>query len=237
MPSLSMFKSRLLEYARPAVRFFRPAPPSHYQPLSRRWAHERGTHVTRHFIDRFMARNRQDITGVVLEIKNRRYTDSLGHGITQADVLDVDASNRDANIITDLAQADCVRSELYDCFMLNETLQFVFDLNAGVGHAHRVLKPGGVLLVSVPCIGAFDKDLFHTDHWRFTKAGCTRLFGNIFGPENVQVEPYGNFGTCMAGLSGVAVEEIPAEILAEHDEHFSVGICIRAQKASVLPQS
>ncbi len=28
----------------------------------------------------------------------------------------------------------------------------IYDLHATVGHVHRILRPGGVLLVTVPCV-------------------------------------------------------------------------------------
>ncbi|MCG8649708.1 MAG: class I SAM-dependent methyltransferase [Pirellulales bacterium] len=232
MSAISKIKAKILVLARPAVRFFRPPPPSHLKPVSRRWGFERGTAISRYMIDRFIEANRADITGVVLEIKNRRYTDGFGHGVTEADVLDVDSSNSDANVITDLATADVVESNRYDCFILTETLQFVYDLPSAIAHAHRILKPGGVLLVSVPNTGPADDELFHTDYWRLTGLACERLFGDVFGKDQVQVELYGNFATCVAGLSGLAAEELDQETLDSVDPKYTQGVFVRAQKHS-----
>ena len=108
----------------------------------------------------------------------------------------------------------------------------MYDLKNAIKHAHRILKPGGVLLVTVPNTGPSDGELSHTDYWRFTALGCKRLFGDVFGAKQVQVEPYGNFVTCMAGLSGIAAEEIQPEELATFDEKYTQGVCVRAQKCS-----
>ena len=230
MSFLSKVKSQILIVARPLVRWLRPAPLNQLRPMSRRWGHERGTSIGRWYIDRFMERNRKDITGVVLEIKNKRYCDSMGCDVTVADVLDVDKNNKNANIFTDLAQADCVPSEKYDCFILTETLQFVFDLNSAIQHAWRILKPNGVLLVSVPAISPQDKELAEVDCWRFTHRGCKLLFGKVFGEENTHVEPYGNFASSVAGLSGIVVEDIPIEELQTYDSMFTHGVLVRAIK-------
>ena len=230
MNTTAAIKGKILVLSRPLVRFFRPPPASHLKPVSRRWGYERGLAVSRYFIDRFIESQKQDITGTVLEIKNRRYTDGMGHQVTESDVLDIDSENKDANIIADLATADHVESDRYDCFILTETLQFVFDLHSAVRHAHRILKPGGVLLVSVPFIGPSDYELCEFDCWRFTPRSCKLLFGSVFGEDHIAVEPYGNFATSMASLSGIAVEEIDSDMLHEHDPLFTSGVFIRAQK-------
>jgi SAM-dependent methyltransferase len=206
-------------------------------PVSANWGVERGTPLGRFFVDRFMESRRKDITGVVLEIKNKRYTDSLGYDVKRDDVLDVDASNLDANIIADLAKADAVPSDTYDCFMVNETMQFVYDLQSAVNHIHRILKPGGVLLVTVPCTVQHDRELKDVEMWRFTKPSCERLFGDVFGADQVEVETYGNFVTCNAALTGIVVEELESEVLEEVSDTFVQGICVRAQKAPLSASS
>jgi len=231
MSWISSVKANILVMTRPATRYLRPPPPSHLKPVSRRWGYERGTAIGRYYVDQFMLAHQDDITGEILEIKNPRYTNSLGHEVTKSDVLDIDASNKHANIITDLATADSVPDNQYDCFILTETLQFVFDLAGAIRHSHRILKPGGVLLVSVPTTGPSDDELFDVDYWRFTGRGCRRLFGEVFGEENVQVEAFGNFVSCTAGLSGLAAEEIPSNELQTLDEKYTLGVGVRAVKA------
>jgi len=231
MSYLATIKAQILTMSRPAVRFFRPAPLEQLKPVSRRWGYERGTAISRYFIDRFIESHRKDITGCVLEIKNPRYIKEFGHDVSHFDILDVDESNKQATIIADLQAADHVESDRFDCFILTETLQFVFDLPRAAWHAHRILKPGGVLLVSVPTIGPSDNELIDADYWRFTGNVCRRLFGEPFGYENVEVVPYGNFATSVAGLSGIAIEEIESKVSFENDFKYTQGVFVRAQKA------
>jgi len=198
--------------------------------MSRRWGFERGTPISRWFIDQFMEANRQDVTGNVLEIKNARYTKSVGHDVTLSDVLDIDRSNASATIYADLATADNAESNKYDCFILTETLQFVFDLDSAIAHAYRVLKPNGVLLVSVPCVSPSDDELMDVDHWRFTTLACEKLFGKAFGIENIQVTGFGNYALSAGMLSGLAIEEIPKEKLNTFDKKYTTGIFIRAKR-------
>ncbi len=228
-------KRQLKRVVQPAVRRLGPASELPTEPLSTRWGTDRGTPIDQHYLRRFMERHRADITGAVLEIKDRRYTASLGRDVARADVLDIDASNSKANIIADLAAADGVPPDSYDCFVLTETLQYIYDLEAAISHAHRILKPGGVLLATVPCVSPLDQELREAECWRLTRNSFARLLGDAFGDGAVEVETYGNYASCTAWLTGMALEEFDADLLEEVSEVYVQGICARARKA--LPET
>ena len=61
-----------------------------------------------------------------------RYTARFGVGVTESHVLDVDSSNRDATLIADLEQPSEFPVAVFDCFVLTQTLQYVYDLSAAV---------------------------------------------------------------------------------------------------------
>jgi SAM-dependent methyltransferase len=199
-------------------------------PISEHWGHERGTPIDRVYIDEFLSRHQDDIAGRVLEIRDHRYTDRFGTRVTQADVLDVDPSNPLATVIADLGGADAISSDTYDCFVLTQTLQYVRDPSAAVRHAHRILKPGGVLLATVPSIVRVDADTPEIDRWRFTELSCRDLFGEPFGDDQVEVASAGNVLAAVAFLEGLAVEELAPGKLSVRDPAFPVVILIRAVK-------
>jgi SAM-dependent methyltransferase len=236
MQFISKIKATILVLLRPVTRFLWPAPTSHLYPVSRRWGFERGTPIGRFYVDRFIKKHAGDIQGDILEIKSRRYTDLYARGTGKRDVLDIDSSNPNATIIADLEHADNVPDESYDCFIVTETLQFVFGLREAAAHIHRILKPGGVLIVSVPSIAPVDNELASWDCWRFSPCACQKLFWPVFGKDNVEIEVYGNFSTCISGLSGVAFEELPVEVINQVDSKYAQGILVRAKK-SATPQS
>ena len=76
------------------------------RPLSDVWGFDRGTPVDRYYIERFLASRRSDIRGRVLELMDSGYTELYGTGVTQADVLDIDASNPKATIVDDLTTGE-----------------------------------------------------------------------------------------------------------------------------------
>jgi hypothetical protein len=196
--------------------------------LSDCWGHDRGTPVDRYYIERFVAEHRSDIHGRVLELEDRSYTDEYGHGVEQSDVLDINAANPAATIIADLASADGIPSDQYHCFVLTQTLQYVYDTRAAIFHAQRILRPGGVLLLTLPAVSRIDPLL--VDYWRFTSASCAALLGDAFGAGSVSVRSYGNVLAGIAFLTGLAYEELSSRELETHDEYFPLIIAARAVK-------
>jgi len=199
-------------------------------PLSDDWGWDRGTPVDRYYIESFLEEYRQDIVGRILEVKDSGYTRQYGTAVTQSDVLDIDSSNKEATLIADLSAADGLPSMTFDCFILTQTLQYIYDARAAIDNAHRLLRPGGVLLVTVPSASRIDRNC-SGDYWRYTAVSCSRLFAESFGAENTTVKSYGNVLTCVAFLEGMAHEELSVQELAKTDEAFPLIIGVRAVKA------
>ncbi|CAA9295622.1 MAG: hypothetical protein AVDCRST_MAG26-4425 [uncultured Chloroflexia bacterium] len=197
-------------------------------PLSSRWGYDRGTPVDRFYIERFLEQHRNDIRGRVLEIKDSSYTDRFGTQVEARDVLDVDAANPSSTIVADLAAADIVPSDHFDCFVCTQTLGMIYDVRAAVGHAHRILRPGGVLLATLPALSRLDRRL--PDYWRFTPASCNLLFGEVFGAANVAVESHGNVLAAIASMSGMAREELSLREMETRDERYPLVVTVRAVK-------
>jgi SAM-dependent methyltransferase len=201
------------------------------QPLSDRWGYDRGQPIDRHYIERFLDEHRADITGRVLEVKSGHYAQRFGTEVDRIDVLDVDHRNREATIVADLAAADSVPDGAFDCFILTQTLQYVYDLPRAVRHAGRILRRGGVLLATVPSVSRVptgEPEL--RDYWRFTEASCRELITREFGDAHPIVRAYGNVLTSVAFLAGLAAEEIPRRRLDAHDPRFPLVVAIRAVK-------
>jgi SAM-dependent methyltransferase len=146
------------------------------------------------------------------------------------DVLDVDPANPLATIVADLAAADTVPDEAFDCFILTQTLQYIFDARSAIMHAHRILRAGGVLLVTVPVVSPIVDDGDLTDYWRFTPASCGLLFGDTFGRDAIEVCSYGNVLTSIAFLAGMACEELAPHELEAHDARFALLLSVYALK-------
>jgi len=192
-----------------------------------------GQCIDRYFIEQFLEAKAADIRGNVLEIGDAEYTTRFGAGhVLQSNVLHAVSGNRSATIIGDLASGDGIPTEAFDCFIMTQTLPFVFDIFAAMRTVWRCLKPGGVLLATLPGISPisrYDADRWG-DFWRFTPQSVARLFGDAFGSQNIEVQLFGNVALATAILHGLVVHEMRPEELAFKDEDYPVVICCRAVK-------
>jgi SAM-dependent methyltransferase len=197
------------------------------RPLSDVWGFDRGTPIDRYYIERFLWDRRADIHGRCLELMDNGYTDLYGTDVTAADVLDIDASNPKATIVDDLTIGELIPADTYDCFILTQTLNIVYDVRGALRTAHRVLRPGGVLLVTVPAVSRVWRP--EQDFWRFTDTSIRLLVEEAFG-DRVQAKAYGNVLTGIAFLAGMASQELTRRELATNDPRFPVTIAVRAVK-------
>ena len=126
--------------------------------------------------------------------------------------------------------AEQIPTAAFDCFILTQTLQFIYDAKAAIENAHRLLRPGGVLLATVPSVSRIDPES-GSDHWRFTAASCRQLFAESFGVENTTVRSFGSLLTCVAFLQGMAYQELSHKELTRNDDAFPLIIAVRAVKA------
>jgi SAM-dependent methyltransferase len=104
------------------------------------------------------------------------------------------------------------------------------DLEAAAAHAHRILRPGGVLLCTVPSVSRIEPGSVENEYWRFTTASCAHLFDAAFPGGAVIVRSHGNVLVSIAFLAGMAAEELRQSQLDENDPHFPLIVTVRAEK-------
>jgi len=202
-------------------------------PISPDWGTERGQPIDRYYIERFLARHAGDIRGRVLEIGDDSYTRQFGgERVTQSDVLHVAEHKPSVTLIGDLTRADHIPSDTFDCFILTQTLQTIYELPAAVRTVHRILKPGGVALVTVPGISKISRyDMDRWGYfWSFTSCSVQRLFGEVFPDRRLTVSTNGNVLAAIAFLHGLATSELTQRELDHQDPDFEVVITVRGVK-------
>ena len=90
--------------------------------------------------------------------------------------------------MADLARADHIPSAAFDCIILTQTLHLIYDVRAAIATLHRILGPGGVLLLTVPGITRISHDEWPGSwYWSFTTDSASRLFAEAFGPGRVAI--------------------------------------------------
>jgi SAM-dependent methyltransferase len=200
--------------------------------MSDHFGRERGMPVDRYYIERFLEQNRERIRGRVLEVKDSDYTRRFGVEVSRSDVLDIDDRNPDATVVADLADAHDLEAGVFDCFILTQTLHYIFDVASALEHVHRILRPGGTVLCTVPVVSRIGRGELAPEYWRFTPTTCKILFERAFPGGEIEVRGRGNVLPCVAFLMGMATEELSARELETADPFFPLLVTVRATKAA-----
>ena len=198
-------------------------------PLSAEWGFDRGLPIDRYYIEHYLSAHAADVRGQVLEIDTDTYTRAFGGDrVERAHVLRLQPGPG-ATIVADLAAGDEIPSDAFDCVILTQTLQLIFDVNSALATVHRILKPGGILLLTVPGLSKTRDGSWHFQ-WLFTSASLRRSLEAVFGSSQVEVEAVGNVLAAIAFLHGVAVEELSTAELEYRDPDYEVLLLARATK-------
>jgi peptidoglycan/xylan/chitin deacetylase (PgdA/CDA1 family)/SAM-dependent methyltransferase len=199
------------------------------RPLSRHWGFDRGRPVDRYYIERFLEERAASIRGRVLEIGEPLYAEMFGGDrIRSCEILDVSGS-RAAAYTSRLEEGPGLPSDAFDCAIVTQTLQLIYDVRGALRTLHRLLRPGGVLLVTVPGI----TKVGYTEYpdgwfWSFTAASVRRLAAEAFPGNRVEVVSHGNVLAATAFLYGLSSDELDPLELDYHDPEFEVTIGLQA---------
>jgi SAM-dependent methyltransferase len=203
------------------------------KPISDAWGLERGTPIDRYYIEQFLDKYAEAICGHVLEIGDNSYTIRFGgERVERSDVLHVAEERPQVTIIGDLTGVDHIPSDSFDCIILTQVLQVIYDVPAALRSTYRILKPGGVALITVAGISKisrYDMDRWGY-YWGFTTRSIRNLFEAVFPSENIEIEAHGNVLAAVAFLHGLAAEELRPKELAYKDPDYEISITIRASK-------
>ncbi|MGI9065139.1 MAG: methyltransferase domain-containing protein [Pyrinomonadaceae bacterium] len=202
-------------------------------PISRNFGFDRGLCIDRYYIEAFLQRHSADIHGRVLEVLDRHYTRKYGgNRVTQGDVLHAAPGNPSATIVGDLATGQGIPKEAFDCLIVTQTFQLIYDVRNAIANCYAALKPGGVLLATFPgiCqISRYDMDRWG-DYWRFTTRSAERLCKENFPTEDLQVEGHGNVLVAISYLDGLAIQDLLPHELDYHDPDYEILVAVRAVK-------
>ena len=190
--------------------------------------------IERYYIEHFLAKYSADVRGRTLEMGDPAYTIKFGGDrVTQPDVLNYVEGNPQATIVADLTNAHNIPDNTFDCIIITQTLQMIYEIEAAVSELHRILKPGGVALVTSHGMSRVARREGVDDwgeYWHFTSQSKRKLFYPVFGAENVSVETYGNVMSCVANLHGLGAREITSEQIDYNDPNYELLVCVRAVK-------
>jgi ubiquinone/menaquinone biosynthesis C-methylase UbiE len=135
-------------------------------------------------------------------------------------------------VVADLADAPQLAAEAYDCVICAQTLLLIYEIRAAIGTLHRILRPGGTLLLTVPGISQICRpEMSETgDYWRFTTLSLRSLLEEAFAPDDLIVQAYGNVLTASCFLYGIAAEDLHPHELEHQDPDYELLIAAQAIK-------
>ncbi|HST16933.1 MAG TPA: methyltransferase domain-containing protein [Gaiellaceae bacterium] len=169
----------------------------------------------------------------MLEVGDATYTRRYGaESVERSEILHL-SDSENATIVGDLASSGTLPAEAFDCVICTQTLQFIFDLNAAIDSLAAALRPGGVLLATVPGISQvsrYDMERWG-DYWRFTNLAIERLFESQFRASDLEIRSHGNVLTALGFLQGLAVSELPPGSFLVEDPDYQVVVTVRAVRA------
>jgi SAM-dependent methyltransferase len=218
---------------RPPVGWVRFGSLRRLDPVDSNFGFGWGQVIDRYYIERFLDKYASDIHGRVLEVAGNRYTQRFGgKRVSRSDVLHSVTGHPKTTIIADLTDARDIPSNAFDCIILTQTLQCIYDVRAAIKTVHRILKPGGTLLVTchgISQISRYDMDRWG-EYWRFTSLSARKLFTEVFREDHIVVQAYGNVIAATAFLHGLTVQDLRRQELDYHDPNYEVILGIRALK-------
>lgn len=198
-----------------------------------------GKSVIRTYWEQFLDANRADIRGRALEVGEtatiRRFG---GDRLTSAEAIDLAAHSPEVTVIADLSRADGVPADSFDCFVNQFTTAVIYDIEAALYHAIRILKPGGVLLINFWCVDFYlhrGLDMgtgapLYMYHWHTPIQVQNLLRGLGLGDGDFSLTVYGNLLTRMAFLMNLPAKELTRQEMDFVDPGQPLLICARVVK-------
>lgn len=181
------------------------------KPISTQFATERGTPVDRYYIDKFLGKYSGYIAGDVLEIEDNNYTKKFGGEVVKnAIVMDVGPQRPGITFVANLETGEGIRDEIADCFILTQTLMYIFDLKTAVKNIKRLLKPNGVVLITCSGISQNSKRCMDSygAYFNFNEAAFERMFEEEKNMQIVTTGSFGNVKTVSAHINGLCCEDL-----------------------------
>lgn len=192
--------------------------------------------IERYYIEAFLGEFRADVKGRCLELGDPLYINKFGgERVTRADVLHYVVGNPIATIVGDLTDAPHIPDDTFDCLIITQTLQMIWDVPAAIATLARILKPGGVVLMTTHGISRVARREGVDDwgeYWHLTSQSTRRLFETAFGKGQVDVQTYGNVLAAVGNLHGLGAGEIDQAKIDYHDPNYEIIIGARAVKAA-----
>lgn len=204
-----------------------------HKPVSRQFGTERGTPVDRYYIEKFLEEHKQLVKGEVLEIEDNTYSLKYGEErLTRSIVMDVGSDEEGVTFNGNLETGEGIRDEVADCFILTQTLMYLFDLKSAAHNISRLLKKRGAALIT--CSGISQNSRRCMDDYgccfNFNADALRKMFESEPDLDVVETGSYGNVKTVMAHLGGLCREDLEVRDFEANDKYYPLIVYVVVKK-------
>lgn len=180
----------------------------------------------RYYIEHFLQQYAGECKGHFLEfgspVYRRMFTQDL---IERYDIMDV-VPRPEVTIVADLQDCAAVPDNTFDVIVCTQVLEHIADPFKAAVELHRILKPHGRLLLTVPAAYPYHAD--PNDYWRFTRDSLQLLFGKYF--YQLEIKGYGNRLAVVATYWFWMSYHLPRRALNQPDPNNPVLLSMYARK-------
>ena len=146
----------------------------------------------------------------------RRYLDTR---VERYDSLDLEARVPGVTFISDLRAMPMVGTNTYDSALCSEVLEHIADPDLALAELFRVMRPSGMLLLSVPFLARLHEEPY--DYFRYTCHGLEHLLTGA-GFRLVEIVPTGSVCSFLGHQISVLVLSATYRIPVVRDLAFAV---------------
>jgi radical SAM protein with 4Fe4S-binding SPASM domain len=179
------------------------------------------------YIEQFLVQYKDSVRGRCVEFAPAVYKELFaGQGqITTYDVWNL-SPGKGVTVAADLQNAAGVPDNTFDTIICTHVLSAIPDVRRAAKELHRVLKPGGLILCTVPAVlQCYAPD--PKDYWRFTQDSIGDLFGDFSRSE---IHVFGNPATVSGSPFYLMSYHFPAGFMEKHSQQCPSIIAAAAWK-------
>ena len=159
-----------------------------------------------------------------MEFGDLSYIEKYGFSVTDKITFNYSEINSmtGKNYTGDLSKTETMPSNIFDCIVCINVINFIYDIPAAMAGLYKILKVGGsvILTVAGPTahISRYDMDRWG-DYWRISDKALLRLSKEA-GFSIQKVASYGNAYSASSQLNGFCSEELDSsELFNSHPDY------------------
>ncbi|TGE06317.1 glycosyltransferase [Hymenobacter fodinae] len=199
---------------------------AYFVPFEARFGYDLYWPVERGYIEQFRQRVTPGLRGMVLDLQDPTYQEEENSLTNQPNISTLAASTPVVWYKRNCLALKELPDSAFDCVIFTHTLHLAYNFNRLLRHCYRVLKPDGVLLLTVPGKGEWKKSWY----WSFTADELRSQLAKAFIKEVPHIESAGNVYVAVAYLYGLALSTVDPDKADHYDPEYQIMHTVKVVK-------